>query len=50
MVYLTDEYLAWGIRKNDRELLNSANRFIDTIRQDDKLNSMIKRWIPLTVE
>ena len=50
MVYLTDEYLAWGIRKNDRELLNSANRFIDTIRQDGKLNSMIKRWIPLTVE
>jgi polar amino acid transport system substrate-binding protein len=50
MVYLTDDYLAWGIRKNDRELLNSANRFIDTYRQDGKLNSIIKRWMPLTIE
>lgn len=47
MVHLTDDYLAWGIRKNDRELLNSANRFIDTYRQDGKLNSIIKRWMPL---
>ena len=50
MVYLTDDYLAWGIRKNDRELLNSANRFIDTIRRDGKLNSIIKRWMPLDIE
>ena len=47
MVRLTDDYLAWGIRKNDIELLNSANRFIDTCRRDGKLNSIIKRWMPL---
>jgi polar amino acid transport system substrate-binding protein len=47
MVLLTDEYLAWGIRKNDIELLISANRFIDTYKQEGKLNSIIKRWMPL---
>jgi len=47
MVYLTDEYLAWGIRKNDIELLTSANRFIDTYRRDGKLKSIINRWMPL---
>jgi polar amino acid transport system substrate-binding protein len=47
MVHLTDESLAWGIRKNDRELLNSANRFIDTCRRDGKLNSIIERWMPV---
>ena len=43
---LTEEYLAWGIRKNDIELLNSANRFIDTYKREGKLNSIIIRWIP----
>jgi polar amino acid transport system substrate-binding protein len=47
MVLLTDDYLAWGIRKNDIELLNSANRFIDTYKQEGKLNSIISRWMPL---
>ena len=46
MVLLTDDYLAWGIRKNDIELLNSANRFIDTCRRDGKLNNIINRWMP----
>lgn len=44
--HLTEEYLAWGIRKNDIELLNSANRFINTYKREGKLNSIIRRWIP----
>jgi polar amino acid transport system substrate-binding protein len=43
---LTEEYLAWGVKKNDIELLNSANRFIDTYKREDKLNNIISRWIP----
>jgi polar amino acid transport system substrate-binding protein len=43
---LNTEYLAWGIRKNDIELLNSTNRFIDTYKREGKLNSIITRWIP----
>lgn len=44
--HLTEEYLAWGIRKNDIELLNSANRFIDFYKREGKLNSIVNRWIP----
>jgi polar amino acid transport system substrate-binding protein len=43
---LNEEYLAWGIRKNDIELLNSANRFLDTYNREGKLKSTIRRWIP----
>lgn len=43
---LSEEYLAWGIRKSDVELLESANAFIDGMKKDGKLNSIIKRWIP----
>ena len=45
---LTEEYLAWGIRKNDVELLESANTFIKTLRNDGRLNSIVNRWIPFT--
>jgi polar amino acid transport system substrate-binding protein len=44
---LTEEYLAWGIRRGDAELLDSANAFIETLKTDDRLMQMVKRWIPL---
>ena len=44
--HLTEEYLAWGIRKNDTQLLESANRFIETYKREGKLDSIINRWIP----
>ena len=40
---LTEEYLAWGIKKNDIELLNSANRFIDAYKRAGKLSDIISR-------
>jgi ABC-type amino acid transport substrate-binding protein len=43
---LTEEYLAWGIRKSDGELLSSANRFIQNLERDGRLKAMIQRWIP----
>jgi polar amino acid transport system substrate-binding protein len=43
---LTEEDLAWGVRKTDPELLNAANRFIDGLRQNGKLQEMTQRWIP----
>jgi polar amino acid transport system substrate-binding protein len=45
---LTEEYLAWGIRKDDTELLESANRFMTNIRGDGRLKKIVKRWIPLS--
>lgn len=44
---LSEEYLAWGIRKGDAELLESANSFIEEIENDGRLDSILKRWIPL---
>lgn len=43
---LNDEYLAWGIRKDDTKLLKSANQFLETWGNDGRLNKVIKRWIP----
>ena len=45
---LTEEYLAWGIRKNDVELLASANTFLETLKDDGRLNIIVNRWIPFT--
>ena len=43
---LTEEYLAWGIRKNDVELIKAANSFIETLRKDGRLYKIVNRWIP----
>jgi len=47
-VLLTREYLAWGIRKDDTELLTSANTFLKTINDNGRLKQMIQYWIPFT--
>jgi len=44
---LTREYLAWGIRKDNVELLDSANNFLRSFNEAGKLNKVIKFWIPL---
>ena len=43
---LSEEYLAWGIRKNDVELLEAANNFVDMMMKENKLDPIINRWIP----
>ena len=43
---LTEEYLAWGIRKDNKELLEQANNFLRTANDDGRLKQMIKYWIP----
>lgn len=45
---LTREYLAWGIRRDDTELLTAANTFLKTINDNGKLKQMIQHWIPFT--
>jgi polar amino acid transport system substrate-binding protein len=46
-IMLNEEYLAWGLRKNDPDLIESVNAFIDQARQNGTLQTTIKRWIPL---
>ena len=43
---LTKEPLAWGVRKDNVELLESANKFLQALNEEGKLNKMIKYWIP----
>ncbi len=43
---LTNEYLAWGMRKEDQALLKAVNRIIVRWKQEEKLQGMVKRWIP----
>jgi polar amino acid transport system substrate-binding protein len=45
-IFLTEENLAWGVRKDDTALLESANRFLETWKSSGKLKSTIKQWIP----
>jgi ABC-type amino acid transport substrate-binding protein len=44
--YLTEEFLGWGIRRDDPQLLEAANRFVDQSREDGRLQSIIQTWIP----
>ncbi len=43
---LTKEPLAWAVRKNNPELLKSANDFLQSFNEQGKLNQLIKYWIP----
>ena len=44
---LTREYLAWGIRKDNVELLDSANNFLRSFNEAGTLSQVIKFWVPL---
>jgi polar amino acid transport system substrate-binding protein len=43
---LTNEYLAWGLRKTDPGLKESADRFLESIAKSGQLESIVKRWLP----
>jgi polar amino acid transport system substrate-binding protein len=42
----TEEYLAWGIRKEDSKLLSQANAFLEDLKEQQELQRMIRTWIP----
>ena len=44
---LSQEALAWAVRKEDVGLLDSANNFLRTSNETGKLSKIIKYWIPL---
>lgn len=44
--YLTEEYIGWAVRKEDRGLLQAANRFIDEGQASGNLKATIRNWIP----
>ena len=45
-VPLSREHLGWGIRKDDRELLQAANGYLKNLRSSGKLQQMIIHRVP----
>jgi polar amino acid transport system substrate-binding protein len=45
---LTNENLAWGVRKDNIELLKSADSFLQNPANEKKLKELINHWIPFT--
>jgi polar amino acid transport system substrate-binding protein len=43
---LTEESLAWGMRKEDRELQAAADGFLETLKDEGRLEPIIEHWIP----
>jgi ABC-type amino acid transport substrate-binding protein len=41
-----EEYLAWGVRRDDRDLLMQANSILDGWKKDGTLKEVITRWLP----
>jgi polar amino acid transport system substrate-binding protein len=44
----TEEYLAWGLRRQNEALINSANDFLESIDKSGRIQTLIQRWIPFT--
>lgn len=43
---LTEEYLAWGVRKEDKVLQRRANGFLKQYAEDGRLESSLRKWMP----
>ncbi|NNF47357.1 MAG: transporter substrate-binding domain-containing protein [Desulfofustis sp.] len=42
----TEEYIGWALRKGDTELLTKVNEFLDSLKNEGKLQEEIQYWIP----
>jgi polar amino acid transport system substrate-binding protein len=47
---LTDEFLAWAVRREDGALASALNRALDAIKADGTLNTVKGKWIPVQVK
>jgi len=47
---LTEEYLAWAVRKKDKALADALNGSLDTLKRDGTLGRAMGRWIPIQVK
>ena len=41
-----EEYLAWGLRRGDEELLGTVNAILARWKQDGTLNRVLRTWLP----
>ena len=47
---LTEEMLAWAVRKDDAALASELNRALGLMKSNGSLQYILNRWIPVTVE
>lgn len=47
LTLVTEEYLGWEMRKDDKKLRQQANHFIQQSKADGQLQKIIKQWIPI---
>lgn len=47
---LTEEHMAWAVKKNNGDLLQAVNEQIAYMKKSGILNAIIHKWIPVTVE
>jgi polar amino acid transport system substrate-binding protein len=45
-IVLSEEQLAWAVRKSDAELLESANRLLDKLQANGQGAATLIRWVP----
>ena len=45
-VLLSEEQLAWAVRKTEPELLASVNSALEKFQKDGRAKAIIKRWMP----
>jgi polar amino acid transport system substrate-binding protein len=43
---LTEDSLAWGVRKEDQQLLMNVNSILKQWKQDGTLNAVLRKWLP----
>ena len=43
---LTEEYIAWGVRRDNRELLAQVNSILRQWKQDGTLHNVLLKWLP----
>ena len=46
---LNEEYLAWGMRKDDQDLLARVNAALAQFRHDGRLDKVLNKWLPKAV-
>ena len=47
---LTEEQLAWAVRKDDQQLADMLNKALNTMKSNGTLRYILNRWIPVTIE
>ncbi|HCE46934.1 MAG TPA: hypothetical protein DET40_25590 [Lentisphaeria bacterium] len=43
---LTEEYLGWAVRKNDKAMLDGLNKCMEQMKNEGTLQAIKKKWIP----